>query len=68
MEKSGSFIQGELIDITVSDLQPSTAYVFRTRAVNEHGTGAVSMEFPFTTGIDRDDNGLLASSPGWGQG
>lgn len=50
VERNGNFIQVELIDVTVTGLQPSTEYVFRTRAVSEHGTGAISMEFQFTTG------------------
>ena len=58
IERSGNFIQGELIDVAVTGLQPSTEYVFRTRAVNEHGTGAISEELPFTTGIGGNDDGF----------
>ena len=49
IERSGNFIQGELINIPVTGLQPSTEYTFRSRAANEHGTGDISMEFQFTT-------------------
>ena len=48
--RNGNFIQGELINVTVIDLQPGTKYTFRSRAVNEFGTGNISMEFQFTTG------------------
>ena len=50
IERDGNFIQGELIEVTVTGLQPSAEYTFRTRAVNEYGIGAISVEFQFTTG------------------
>ena len=50
VERSGNFIQGELIDVTVTGLQPSTEYTFKTRAVSQYGTGAMSAEIQFTTG------------------
>ena len=49
IERSGNFIQGELINIPVTGLQPSTEYTFTSRAVNELGTGDISTEFQFTT-------------------
>lgn len=52
VERAGSFIQRDLIDVIVAGLQPSTEYTFRSRAMNAHGTGAVSMEFAFATGDD----------------
>ena len=48
---TGNYIQGELLNVTVTDLQPSTLYTFRAIAVNSLGSGDLSMEVMFTTGI-----------------
>ena len=49
-EWSGNYVQGDLIDVTVTGLEANTVYTCRTRAVNAVGMGNVSMNFNFMTG------------------
>lgn len=58
IERSGNFIQGELINIPVTGLQPGTEYTFTSRAVNELGTGDISTEFQFTTSKRRREKSI----------
>lgn len=48
--RMGEFTQNELIDVSLTELSPSTVYTCRAGAMNSVGAGEISMGFQFATG------------------